>query len=967
MHQANRLWASILLLVTLLGATLPTSAAPQSPTVAAPQSPTVITLGGPRIMRATPAAADFNGDGFKELIVPTDDGRLFVIGWNGSAWVVLWSRSVVLDINAANPPNPTPDTRITSAVAVADLDLDGKLEIVLPTGGLPQDGKNGGMLVYGYNAPWNFSIKGNWPQPKLDEVGSGPGFGSPDGKWDGIFSTAAVGDIDGDGDLEIVWEGEDRRIHAYHHDGSVVNGWPLYRWPPHLDPLARGGISSPAIGDLDGDGVHDVIVGGTSPQCIPSPTDGCGSGANYSVAPVWAIRGDSTLIPGWPKYVPQWIDSSPALGDLDGDGHLDVVVGTGRQGISGTGGRNVFAWDRFGNPLPGWPRPTADNMMASPALADLDGGGLDVVIGCGADGRPDCPTLYAWRGNGANVSGFPMTPLNANFWNRQPTDGKFSTVVADLNGDNQFEILLVSHSSVGISLITHAGANSPDTSRAQPPGDGALFSTPLVADIDNDGLLETVAAGSAGGTNGSNGQAAVYIWKESGPALPQRMPWPMFRHDNRRTGNYCFTEQPPAPPSGLTASPPVNTWTNQSTVNATWSGAAGFGCAKLRGYSFQWSQSPTTVPDTVVDTFSNSITSPPLSDGQWYLHVRARDEWGNWGAPAHFGPFRIDTSAPSTAIYAPAFQATGNIPVGWSGSDAGGAGVFSYTVQVRIGTGAWSDWLGSVPASTTSGNYPIGAVSCSTISFRARARDAAGNIGPFSHPVTTTIGSSHVVSALVTNNVGQPVFNAQVSAPGACVVQHSNGQGRAAAYYPAAGAYDLAISRWGFASLPTLRARATGSQSLAVLPPLNNVISRTHFEVNGAWAFSINAGYTAQAHSGQRGAAITGTGKIEQLVAAPVPAGSVLSLMTRAIGADSGDVATARLESDSQTAQMALPLSTTWTHIWLDAAIFSGQAVTVTIEATDGGSSGLILLVDEVSLGTPVTGTYALHLPAVRR
>lgn len=53
MHQANRLWASILLLVTLLGATLPTSAAPQSPTVAAPQSPTVITLGGPRIMRAT--------------------------------------------------------------------------------------------------------------------------------------------------------------------------------------------------------------------------------------------------------------------------------------------------------------------------------------------------------------------------------------------------------------------------------------------------------------------------------------------------------------------------------------------------------------------------------------------------------------------------------------------------------------------------------------------------------------------------------------------------------------------------------------------------------------------------------------------------------------------------------------------------------------------------------------------------
>jgi len=284
-----------------------------------------------------------------------------------------------------------------------------------------------------------------------------------------------------------------------------------------------------------------------------------------------------------------------------------------------------------------------------------------------------------------------------------------------------------------------------------------------------------------------------------------------------------------------------------------------------------------------------------------------------------------------------------------------------------VGAGAWSNWLGSVPASTTSGNYPIGAASCSTISFRARARDAAGNIGPFSHPVTTTIGSSHVVSALVTNNVGQPVFNAQVSAPGACVVQHSDGQGRAAAYYPAAGSYDLSVSRWGFASLPTLHARATGSQSLAVLPPLNNVVSRTHFELSGAWVFSSNAGYTAQAHSGQRGAAITGTGKIEQVIATPVPTGSVLSLMTRAIGTSSGDSATVRLESDSQTAQTALPLSTTWTHVWLDAAIFSGQAVTVTIEATDGGSSGLILLVDEVSLGAPAIGAYTLHVPVIRR
>ncbi|MDW8351884.1 MAG: VCBS repeat-containing protein [Anaerolineae bacterium] len=946
------------LTITLLLASV---SAPRPVAYAAPAT-TVINLGGQRILRANPAVADFNGDGFKELVVPTDDGRLFVIGWNGSTWVVLWSRSVVVDINAANPPNLTPDTRITSAVAVADLDLDGKLEIVLPVGGLPQDGKNGGLMVYGYNAPWSFSVKGNWPQPRIDEVGAGSGFGSPDGKWDGIFSSAAVGDINGDGDLEIIWEGEDRRIHAYHHDGTVVNGWPFYRWPPHLDPLTRGGLSSPAIGDLDGDGIHDVVVGGTSPKCTPTPTDGCGGPSiDYTVAPVWAIRGDSTLLPGWPRYVGQWVDSSPALGDLDGDGYLDVVVGTGRQGIAGTGGRNVFAWKRDSTLLTGWPRPTANNMMASPALADLDGGGLDVVIGCGADGVADCPMLYAWRGDGNNVSGFPMTPLNANFWDRQPTDGKLSPVIADLNGDGQLEILLVSHTSIGISLITAAGVNSPDTSRTQSPADGALFTPPLVADIDNDGLLETIAAG------GANGQAAVYIWQETGAALPSRMPWPMYRHDNRRTGNYCFTEQPPTPPTGVSPSVPVNTWTNQTVINVTWTGAAGYGCARLRGFSWSWSQSPSTTPDTVVDSFGNTATSPFLSDGAWYLHIRARDEWGNWSTPAHFGPFLIDTAAPMASVHAPTLVPPGNIPVVWSASDATGSGIFSYTLQARIDTGTWATWLASVPAGITSGSYSTGAASCTTISFRIRAADAAGNLGAFSAPVTTTVGSTHLISGTVTNNTGQPVFNAQVIAPGACAVQPSDPQGSIRAYYTAPGSNSLSVSRAGFGSLPMFYNRLTGSHNLVVLPPATNVISRSHFEVDGAWVFGGGAGYTSQAHSGLRGAAITGTGSISQLIAAPVPAGSILSLMLQASNVEPTDVLSIRLESDLHTVMVTPTLSTVWQHVWSSVGVLAGQQVTLTIEATDAGTSGLIVRLDEITLGPTAPGYYPAYLPIGQR
>ena len=556
---------------------------------AAPSGDT-IALGGDVIKHASPAAADFDGDGDLEIVVGANDGMLYVVAYNGSSWSVVWSRQTMIDINAAHPQHSQSTGRIESAPVVADLDGDGDLEIVVTTGGLPQDGINGGLLVYSYqsNTPWSFAIDGDWPQPKINAVGGGTGAGYPDGYWDGIFASPAVGDIDGDGKLEIVFEGEDRRIHAYKHTGAVVPGWPFFR--DSGDPILRGGLSSPALADIDGDTLPEIIVGGNSPKW-----DGEGTPADYSYATVWALNGDSTIVDGWPQHVHQWVDSSPAVGDIDGDGEPEIVVGTGRRGISGSGGHYVFAWHTDGTPVTGWPRPTGGEVPASPALADLDEDGvLDVIVGCGLETSSlDCTYLYAWKGSGANVPGFPMQPYSAQAWDHSPRSQPYSPVVADIDGDGHQEILTIMSNATGISIIEHNGVRSSDYSRVQ--DSNTPLSPPLVADVDNDGLLETVLASQI------NGQAGVYIWDEIGAKSVQ--PWAMFHQNNRRDGKF-----PNPPKLGF---PSEILFLHQSGTGTT--AAQHVWIQNLGGQQFDWIITNTNGNLQITPTSGMVVTSTPIT------------------------------------------------------------------------------------------------------------------------------------------------------------------------------------------------------------------------------------------------------------------------------------------------------------------------------------------------------------------
>jgi len=88
---------------------------------------------------------------------------------------------------------------------------------------------------------------------------------------------------------------------------------------------------------------------------------------------------------GWVQKLAANGSLSPTVGDVDGDGYNEIVVGVGGSAESGiTGGVEIF--NHKGEREPGWPKDTDKNMMSSPALGDLDGDGIDDIVICSEQG-----------------------------------------------------------------------------------------------------------------------------------------------------------------------------------------------------------------------------------------------------------------------------------------------------------------------------------------------------------------------------------------------------------------------------------------------------------------------------------------------------------------------------------------------------------------------------------------------------
>ena len=200
-------------------------------------------------------------------------------------------------------------------------------------------------------------------------------------------NTMAVFDVDADGDPDILW-GDffepgllwiRNNGTCTHHD---FHGDPIPFPPPPGAPLATSGYNAPAAGDLNGDGRLDLVVGVLGGAFNPIKTSTANLYQLDQTAPnVWKIS-TTHLLDG----IDLGAETIPAFADVDGDGDLDLVVGTkiepdnprtgGLYWFENTGSRTAPALRLRGH------LSVSSAFHLAPALGDLDGDGLpDLVLG----------------------------------------------------------------------------------------------------------------------------------------------------------------------------------------------------------------------------------------------------------------------------------------------------------------------------------------------------------------------------------------------------------------------------------------------------------------------------------------------------------------------------------------------------------------------------------------------------------
>jgi predicted RNA-binding Zn-ribbon protein involved in translation (DUF1610 family) len=440
-------------------------------------------------------------------------------------------------------------------------------------------------------------------------------------------------------------------------------------------------------------------------------------------------------------------DSRTELFTADGDGHIYVYSSSGNSWNTLDVGNSTASQSPQGNP------------MESVAVGDGDNDGYSEVYGSSADG-----SVYRF---GTDGFGWSMSIVNQGEFSKAGSDMP-AIAIGDADGDGRNELYGASFVNASIYMFRFdAASRSWSREKLGSLGSGVRALGLATGDGNTDGAAELYV-----GTSNNQVYKIFYdaqngLWHSasvgSGNGPISGVAVASATGDSSQNEVYAACQDghgyqfvvdrtPPANPSVTSDTHPApGTWYSATIVHVLWTDV-GQDVSGIDGYSYSWDQTANSIPDDrkEVEESVHDATSPALSPGKWYFHIRARDKALNWNAGAtHFGPICIgtapDTEPPQISNILVSGITDRLAVVSWSTNEPA-QGVVEYGTSAAYGQRMLDATFTLDHAITLAGLS-----ASTTYHFRVSATDSSGNLANAEDRTFTTLATPDTSPPVISN------------------------------------------------------------------------------------------------------------------------------------------------------------------------------------------------------------------------